>query len=362
MPEPPVINAKAWMLMDAETGRVLLGQNEHERIYPASLTKMMTSYIIGQEIMAGRLHYDDQVMISENAWSKKYSDSSKMFIKVGDTVSVKDLNYGIIIQSGNDACVAMAERIAGSQEAFADLMNQWADYLGMKNTHFVNAHGLFDENHYSTAYDLGILSRALIRDEPDEYRIYSIKEFTFNKIKQYNRNRLLWDTSMEFDGIKTGHLSEVGYNLVASGLSKENPGMRLIAVIIGAQSEKARAQEAKKLMLYGYNFYRRFTPVKGKTALGTARVYYGDTNEVQLGAAADISEVMPRNKGDSFQVEYTLKTNDLKAPIKAGTELGTITVKSGDEKVGEYPLVALNEINECGFLGKIWDWFMHLFL
>lgn len=224
MPEPPVINAKAWMLMDAETGRVLLGQNEHERIYPASLTKMMTSYIIGQEIMAGRLHYDDQVMISENAWSKKYSDSSKMFIKVGDTVSVKDLNYGIIIQSGNDACVAMAERIAGSQEAFADLMNQWADYLGMNSTHFVNAHGLFDENHYSTAYDLGILSRALIRDEPEEYRIYSIKEFTFNKIKQYNRNRLLWDNSLQFDGIKTGHLSEVGYNLVASGLSNENSG------------------------------------------------------------------------------------------------------------------------------------------
>lgn len=241
-------------------------------------------------------------------------------------------------------------------------MNQWADYLGMNSTHFVNAHGLFDENHYSTAYDLGILSRALIRDEPEEYRIYSIKEFTFNKIKQYNRNRLLWDNSLQFDGIKTGHLSEVGYNLVASGLSNENPGMRLIAVIIGAQSEKARAQEAKKLMLYGYNFYRKFTPVKGNTALGTARVYYGDQNEVKLGTASDISEVMPRNKGDSFKVEYTLKTNDLKAPIKAGTELGTITVKSGDEKVGEYPLVALNEINECGFLGKIWDWFMHLFL
>ena len=208
IPQPPVFDAQAWVLMDYASGQVLFEHNAHEKIWPASLTKMMTSYVIGMEFKAGRLHEDDEVIISKDAWSKNqnFADSSKMFIEVGKAIKVGDLNRGIIIQSGNDACVAMALHLAGSQQGFVSVMNSYAKQMGMTGTHFSNVHGLFDENNYSTAYDMALLSRRLIADLPNEYAIYKEKEFTFNGIKQYNRNRLLWDETMNVDGIKTGHL------------------------------------------------------------------------------------------------------------------------------------------------------------
>ncbi|MDD2342497.1 MAG: D-alanyl-D-alanine carboxypeptidase, partial [Tolumonas sp.] len=260
IPSPPQITAKAYLLMDYNSGQLLFSENPDERLPPASLTKMMTSYVIGQELKSGRIKSTDMVTISKNAWAKNYGDSSKMFIEVGKQVSVENLNKGIIIDSGNDACIAMAEHIAGSEDSFASLMNQWAAKLGMKNTHFVNAHGLYNPDHYSTAHDMAILARALIHDLPNEYAIYSQKDFTFNGIAQHNRNRLLWDKTLAVDGIKTGHVSQAGYNLVASAIGPEN--MRLISVVIGANSEQQRAAESKKLLTYGFRFYQNIQPYK----------------------------------------------------------------------------------------------------
>ncbi len=361
MPEPPELGEQAYLLMDYETGAVLLGKNYTDRIVPASLTKMMTSYVIGQEIEAGKLNTQDLVTISKNAWSKNYGDSSKMFIEVGKQVSVNDLNLGIIIQSGNDACIAMAEHIAGSEDAFASLMNKWAEYIGMKDSHFVNSHGLYHENHYSTAYDMAILGRALIHDLPNEYKIYSQKEFTFNGIKQYNRNRLLWDNSLHFDGIKTGHLSQVGYNLVASAIDPET-GFRLISVVIGAKSESQRAEDSKKLLTYGFRFYKKVPVVSANKALLEQKIIYGTENKIPLGSFNDIKVAVPRNKVDAVKISVKLGSKEtLQAPIKKGTQIGKILVRTDDKLIYEAPLVALSDVQECGWLGKLWDWIVNFF-
>ena len=363
MPEPPQLSEQAYILMDYDTGAVLLGHNIKEKIIPASLTKMMTSYVIGQEIQAGRLDKDTMVTISKNAWSKNYGDSSKMFIEVGKQVSVNDLNLGIIIQSGNDACIAMAEHIAGSEDAFASLMNEWAKFLGMNDSHFVNSHGLHDDNHYSTAYDMALLGRHLIHDLPDEYKIYSQKEFTFNNIKQINRNRLLWDNSLHFDGIKTGHLSQVGYNLVASAVETvDGTSFRLISVVIGAKSEAQRAEDSKKLLTYGFRFYKKVPITAAGKELITQRIYYGKNNDVSLGSAQEIKIAIPRNKVDTIKVSVKLddKTK-MEAPMKKGTKVGAIIVRSDDKIIYKAPLVALEQVDECGFFGKIWDWLVKFF-
>ncbi|MFT5234947.1 MAG: D-alanyl-D-alanine carboxypeptidase (penicillin-binding protein 5/6), partial [Shewanella sp.] len=258
-PNAPTVAAKAFILMDYNTGQIIAEKNAYESLNPASLTKMMTSYVIGHEIKVGNISPDDQVTISNKAWSKNFPDSSKMFIEVGKQVSVDDLNHGIIIQSGNDACVAMAEHIAGTEDGFVDLMNSWAIQLGMKDSYFENSHGLDSDNHKSTAYDMAILGAALIRDVPDEYAVYNKKSFTFNGIKQYNRNGLLWDKSLNVDGIKTGHTSGAGYNLVTSATKD---GMRLIAVVMGTKSEAARKAESKKILNYGFRFFETITPYK----------------------------------------------------------------------------------------------------
>ncbi len=247
VPDAPQIAAKGYVLMDYNSGKVLAEKEMNTKLSPASLTKMMTSYVIGQELARGNISEDDDVTISKNAWAKNFPDSSKMFIEVGTTVKVKDLNRGIIIQSGNDACVAMAEHIAGSEDAFVDLMNAWANTIGMSNTHFANVHGLDNPNLYSTPYDMALLGKALIRDVPDEYRIYSDKKFTYNGITQYNRNGLLWDKSMNVDGIKTGHTSNAGYSLVSSATEGQ---MRLVAVVMGTKDANARKSESKKLLSY----------------------------------------------------------------------------------------------------------------
>ena len=358
LPSPPQIAAKAYLLMDYHTGQVLIGSNEHDRLPPASLTKMMTSYVIGQELKSGRIKPEDMVTISQNAWAKNYSDSSKMFIEVGKQVSVDNLNKGIIIQSGNDACIAMAEHIAGSEDSFASLMNQWADRLGMKETHFVNAHGLHNPEHYSSAYDMALLGQALIRDLPTEYAIYSQKEFTFNGIVQHNRNRLLWDKSLVVDGIKTGHVSEVGYNLVASATGPDD--MRLISVVIGSGSEAQRAEESKKLLTYGFRFYQNVTPYKQGAELANQRIWMGDKSEIKLGTDRDISLVVPRNSSGKLKADFQLK-NELNAPIKKGEQVGTIFLKLDGKDVAQYPLVALEEVNEGSLFSRLWDYLVLLF-
>jgi D-alanyl-D-alanine carboxypeptidase (penicillin-binding protein 5/6) len=318
---------------------------------------MMTSYVIGQEIEAGRLDPEEMVTISQNAWSKNYGDSSKMFIEVGKQVSVRDLNLGIIIQSGNDACIAMAEHLAGSEDAFANLMNNWAQYIGMKDSNFVNSHGLHDENHYSSAYDMAILGRALIHDLPDEYKIYSQKEFTFNGIKQSNRNRLLWDNTLHVDGIKTGHLSQVGYNLVTSAVDPAN-NFRLISVVIGANSERQRADDSKALLTYGFRFYKPVPVIKKGKPLIEQKIIYGDKSKVKLGSGRDITVAVPRNKIDNLKVSIKLNDkNKLEAPIKSGVEVGTIFIRtSDDELIHQAPLITLESVEEGGWLDKSWDW------
>ncbi len=358
LPSPPQIAAKAFLLMDYHTGQILIGNNEHERLPPASLTKMMTSYVIGQELKNGRIKPDDMVTISQNAWAKNYSDSSKMFIEVGKQVSVDNLNKGIIIQSGNDACIAMAEHIAGSEDSFASLMNQWAERLGMKETHFVNAHGLYNPDHYSSAYDMALLGQALIRDLPNEYAIYSQKDFTFNGIVQHNRNRLLWDKTLVVDGIKTGHVSEVGYNLVASATGPDD--MRLISVVIGSGSEAQRAEESKKLLTYGFRFYQIVTPYTQGAELATQRIWMGDKSEIKLGTDRDISLVIPRNSSGKLKADFQLK-NELNAPIKKGEQVGTIFLKLDGKDVAQYPLVALEEVNEGSLFSRLWDYLVLLF-
>ncbi len=352
VPPPPVFEAQSWVLMDYATGRVITEQNSHAKIWPASLTKMMTSYVIGTEIKAGRLNMSDDVIIAEDAWSKKYTDSSKMFIEVGKSIKVGDLVRGIIIQSGNDACVALAIHLAGTQEAFVDVMNSYAAKLGLKDTHFSNVHGLFDEMNYSTAYDMALMGRALIRDLPEEYPIYSQKEFTFNNIKQYNRNRLLWDKSINVDGIKTGHLSQVGYNLVASGTENN---MRLIAAVIGTKSEKARGDICKALLNYGFHYFEQYTPFTAQKPVLTRQVRMGEKKQVNLMLTQDLALMIPRGSQRDVRMSYKLKSSQFIAPLKKGDELGTVEVKLKDSIIATVPLVAGEDIGEGGFFTRLTD-------
>ncbi len=354
IPEAPSFNAESWVLMDYATGQVLFEKDQHKRIWPASLTKMMTSYVIGMEIKAGRLDPNGYVTIPEDAWAKNeiYADSSKMFIEVGKKVKVSDLNKGIVIQSGNDACVAMAFVLAGSEEGFVSVMNTYAKQLGLNDTHFANVHGLYDENNYSSAYDMALLGRALIRDLPEEYKLYAQKEFTFNGIKQYNRNRLLWDKSMNVDGIKTGHLSAVGYNLVASS---QQGNMRLIASLIGAKSESDRAGFCKQMLNYGFRYFESYSPFEqGKTLL-TREVRMGDVDMVNLSVATPVSIMIPRGAQQSVKISYALTQSTFVAPIKQGDQLGVIEFKLNDKTLAKYPLVATNAVNEGSFFSRLWD-------
>lgn len=360
IPEAPTFNAESWVLMDYATGQVLFERDQHKRIWPASLTKMMTSYVIGMEIKAGRLDPESYVTIPESAWAAldKYSDSSKMFIEVGKKVKVSDLNKGIVIQSGNDACVALAIVLAGSEEGFVSVMNTYAKQLGLNNTHFANVHGLFDEQNYSTAYDMSILGRALIRDLPEEYKLYSEKSFTFNGIKQTNRNRLLWDKTLNVDGIKTGHLSAVGYNLVSSSVQGN---MRLIGTVIGAKSESDRASFSKQMLSYGFRYFESYQPFEQGKILLNRPVRLGDRDTVNLAINSPVNIMIPRGAQQSIKISYALNQATFEAPIKAGTQLGTIDFKLNDKILAQYPLVAAEDVREGGFLSRIWDRIMMAF-
>lgn len=351
VPNPPVVNAKGYILLDFETGKVLAEKNADEQLNPASLTKMMTSYVIGREIQNGTISLDDMVTVSENAWAKNFPESSKMFIEVGKEVSVADLNRGIIIQSGNDACVAMAEHIAGSEEQFAQLMNLYGEKIGLEASNFVNSHGLTAENHLTTARDMAKVGIALIRDVPEEYAIYKEKDFTFNGISQMNRNKLLWDKSLNVDGIKTGHTQAAGYSLVTSATKGS---MRLVAVVMGTSSERARKVESKKLLNYGFRFYETLTAYEAGTEFAKQPIYMGDKDEVRLGINQNTPITIPRGYREKINASFTLDKT-LEAPIKKGAVVGTLTLKIEDELISEYPLVTLDEVKEGSLFKKLKD-------
>lgn len=357
-PKAPAIAAKGYLLIDFQSGKVLAESNSQKRLAPASLTKMMTSYIIGNEIKSGNLHPSDEVTISENAWAKNFPDSSKMFIEVGKKVTVAELNQGIIVQSGNDACVAMAEHIAGSESAFADLMNTWALQLGMNNTHFVNSHGLHSDEHYTTAEDMAILAKALIQDVPAEYRIYSQKSFKFNGIKQYNRNGLLWDRSLNVDGIKTGHTSAAGYSLVSSATKDD---MRIISVVMGTSSDTARKSESKKLLNWGFRFFETITPYKAGDELASERIWMGTQTNIRLGVAADTSLTLPRNQAQHLKADFIIDS-ELRAPIQKGDVIGKVNYTLSDEPIKSFDLIALETVEKGGLFSRIMDYIKLLFI
>ena len=350
----PEVNAQTYVLMDYNSGAVLASLNPDQRQYPASLTKMMTSYVVGTALKQGKIHNEDMVTISETAWGRNFPDSSKMFLNLNQQVSVGDLNKGIIIVSGNDACVAVAEHISGTVANFVDTMNKYVQQFGLKNTNFTTPHGLDDPNQYSTARDMAIIGAHIIRDLPEEYKIYSEKDFTFNKIKQPNRNGLLWDKTINVDGMKTGHTSQAGYNLVASATTPNN--MRLISVVMGVPTYKGREVESKKLLQWGFANFETLKTQKAGEEISKQSVYYGDKGDVKLGVLEDGFITVPKGKQTDLKARYELDNKYLQAPLTKGQVVGKIVYQLDGKDVATVNLQALEDVQEGGFLGKGWDW------
>lgn len=351
VPRAPQIEAKGYLLMDAASGQIIVEHNAEQRLPPASLTKMMTAYIAEEELQKGNISEKDMAPISVKAWQM---GGSRMFVREGTRVPVGDLLQGIIIQSGNDASVAMAEYIAGSEDAFADLMNQHANRLGMDSSHFMNATGWPAENHFTTAKDMAILARAIVRDFPDHYGMYAKKEFTYNGITQQNRNLLLW-RDPTVDGLKTGHTDEAGYCLVSSAKKDD---MRLIAVVMGTASEGARARESQKLLTYGFRFFETYKAYSAGDVLDTVDVWMGKQDQLRLGLAEDLVLTIPRESHENLKAEISV-TPQLEAPIMEGQQYGTLTVRMDNEVLVKKPLVALETVEEAGIFTKLWH---HLLL
>ena len=346
-PAAPTIAASAHLLMDYNTGKVLAENNADVKLAPASLTKIMSVYVVLREISNGHLHLDDLVTISQKAWE---TPGSRMFVEVGKQVKIEDLLLGVIIQSGNDASVALAEHIAGDETTFADMMNQHAERLGMKNTHFEDSNGLPIENHYTTARDLAILTRTLIKEFPDYYRWFSQKEFTFNNIVQHNRNKLL-SRDASVDGVKTGFTDAAGYCLVASAL-RDN--MRLISVVMGASSANARANENQNLLNYGFRFFEAHKLYQGKTALSEARIWKGDSKNIPIGLADDLYVTIPRRHYDDLKAVITIDKK-VTAPVKEGSKLGTVSVTLKGDVVINQDLIALKSVEQGNIFQRIYD-------
>jgi len=347
IPAAPQLSASSYILMDAYTGDVLVEHNADEALPPASLTKLMTAYIIEYELARGNLRFDDKVSISEKAWRM---EGSRMFIREGTQVSLEDLMRGIIIQSGNDASIAAAEHIAGSESAFADLMNQHAQLLGMTNSRFVNSTGFPAENHYSTAHDLAKLSRATILQFPENYKMYSEKYFTYNDIRQPNRNKLLW-RDKTVDGLKTGHTNAAGYCLAASAVRN---GTRLITVVMGTKSDEARAAEAQKLLDYGFRYYETRKLYSRGQVVNNAHVWGGSQSTVKVGFANDVLVTMPRQQGASLPATLDMQS-DIVAPVSVGDVLGKIIVGTEGGVLLERSVVALETVEEGGFFKRMFD-------
>ncbi len=347
IPATPKIKAKGYLLIDFNSGRVLAEKKSGQRMEPASLTKMLSAYVIDHELAKGNISLDDEVRISEKAWRM---EGSRMFIEVGKKVSVEDLLKGVIIQSGNDATVALAEHVAGSEDAFVSLMNQHAAELGMLDSHFVNSTGLPHKDHYTTPRDLAKLAIALIRDYPKHYAWYSQKEFVYNDIKQYNRNRLLWRNKY-VDGIKTGHTESAGYCLVASA---ERDGMRLISVVLGTRNDETRSSESQKLLTYGFRFFETHRLYKANETLTTARVWKGAQEELSLGLNEDLYLTIPKGQYKKLEANMDLNAR-ITAPIKQGQAFGSVNISLGDEEYAKRKLVALSPIESGGLFGNLVD-------
>ncbi|MFP1804801.1 serine hydrolase [Lonsdalea quercina] len=354
-PPPPQIEAKAYILMDFNSGQVLAESQADERLDPASLTKIMASYVIGQAVKAGKINPTDVVTVGKDAWATgnpALRGSSLMFLKPGDQIAVSELNKGIVIQSGNDASIALADYVAGSQDAFVGLMNQYVKVLGLTNTHFLTVHGLDAEGQYSTARDMALLSRALIRDVPEEYALHKEKSFTFNNIRQMNRNRLLWSSNLAVDGVKTGHTSGAGHNLVASATQGE---MRLISVVLGAPTDAIRFRESEKLLTWGFRFYDTVTPVRSDTVLTTQRVWFGESSQARLSVAEDAALSIPKGQGRNLRASYTISSPPLTAPLKKGQAVGTVDFQIEGKFIAQRPLVTMDDVPEAGFFSRMWD-------
>ncbi|MGZ5028727.1 MAG: D-alanyl-D-alanine carboxypeptidase family protein [Methylobacter sp.] len=346
-PAAPTIAASGYILMNHNTGMVLAENNADVKLAPASLTKIMSVYVVFREIANGHLHLDDLVTISQKAWQ---TPGSRMFVEVGNQVKVEDLLKGVIIQSGNDASVALAEHIAGDEATFANMMNQHAQRLGMKNSHFEDSNGLPIDNHYTTARDLAILTQAMIKEFPEYYRWFSQKEFTFNNIVQHNRNQLL-SRDETVDGVKTGFTDAAGYCLVASALRND---MRLISVVMGAGSPNARANENQNLLNYGFRFFESHKLYQGKTSLAEARIWKGDTKNIQLGLAEDLYASIPRGHYNDLKAAIVIDKK-ITAPVKEGTKLGTVNVTLKDEVIANKDLIALKTVEQGNFIQRIYD-------
>ncbi len=361
IPGVPDIDAEAYVLIDYNSGKVLAEKNADARRDPASLTKMMTSYVIGQAVKAGKIHQEDVVTVGKDAWATGnpvFKGSSLMFLKPGDRVPVSQLTRGIVLQSGNDACVAMADYVAGSQETFVGLMNNYVKALGLQNTHFQTVHGLDADGQYSSARDMALIGRALIRDVPDEYSVYKEKDFTFNNIRQPNRNGLLWDTSLNVDGIKTGHTNMAGYNIVASATEGQ---MRLISAVLGGRTFKGREVESKKLLTWGFRFFETVAPLKAGKEFASEPVWFGNNDRVQLGVEKDVYLTIPRGRMKDLKASYTLTSTELHAPLAKNQAVGTINFQLDGKTIEQHPLVVLNEMPEGGFFGRIVDYIKLMF-
>ncbi|QCA05025.1 serine hydrolase [Pantoea vagans] len=360
-PAAPGIDAKAWILIDYASGKVLTESSADQRLDPASLTKMMTSYVVGQAIKAGKIKPDDLVTVGQDAWATgnpKLRGSSLMFLKPGDRIPVHELNKGIVIQSGNDACIALADYVAGSQDSFIGLMNNYVKALGLQNTHFMTVHGLDAEGQYSTARDMALIAQALIRDVPEEYALNKEKEFTFNKIRQINRNRLLWSTNLKVDGVKTGHTSGAGNNLVASATEGD---MRLISVVLGTASDAIRFRESEKLLTWGFRFFETVTPIKADAPFAQQRVWFGDKSQVNLGVAKDAALTIPKGQMKNLKASFKLTTPQLEAPLKKNQVVGTIDFQLDGKTIEQRPLVVLQDVPEGGFFSRMIDFVMMKF-
>ena len=347
VPPPPTLAAKAWLLYDFTSSQTIVSANQHERVEPASLTKLMTAYLAFSALKQKKLALDQVVPVSDHA---RKAPGSRMFIEPRKPVTVEELLHGMITQSGNDACIALAEAIAGSEDAFAQMMNREAQRLGMKDTNYTNASGLPNPRHYSTAYDLGLLATALIRDFPDFYPLYALREYRYNNITQPNRNRLLW-LDPNVDGMKTGYTESAGFCLIASA---KRGARRLLSVVMGANSDNDRAQESQKLLNYGFQYYDAVKLYEKGQAVSTLEVLKGTENRLKAGFQSDFYVSVPRGLADQLKADF-VSMQPLVAPVSVGQKVGMVKLTLQGRLLGEYPVVALENVAIAGFFGRAWD-------
>ncbi len=347
MAPPPELAAKAWLLLDVQSGQVLAEKNADKRIEPASLTKLMSAYLDFAAIRAGRLKLSDTVPVSEHAWK---AEGSRMFIEPNKPVTVDELLRGMIVQSGNDATIALAERVGGSEAGFVQMMNQQAQRLGMTGSHFVNATGLPDPQHYTTARDLARLAAAIVRDFPEFYPLYSIKAYRYNNITQPNRNRLLW-SDPSVDGMKTGHTESAGYCLIASG---KRDNRRLLSVVLGTAADSVRAMESQRLLNYGFQFYDTVKLYAKNQAVTNLKVWKGSSSTVKAGFTRDLYISLPRGQGKDIKATLTTR-QPLLAPLVAGQQVGTVSLTLNGKPLAQYPLLALQNVGVANIIGRVWD-------